>query len=66
LWGYFVGVGALVLTADDKVITMKRSANCGEAPGLYDIPGGHPEPEVEILYDSHQSAAILVTGKWQG
>ncbi len=41
-----LGVGALVHTQDDKCILIKRGMQCAEAPGLYDIPGGHPEPKV--------------------
>ncbi len=41
-----LGVGALVATADHKVILLRRSELCAEAVGLYDIPGGHPEPKV--------------------
>lgn len=40
-----VGVGAFLLTVDGKMVMIKRSAHCGEAPGLWDIPGGHPEPQ---------------------
>ncbi|CAH1792348.1 unnamed protein product [Owenia fusiformis] len=39
-----MGVGSLVLTADNRAIFLKRSQFCGEANGLYDIPGGHAEP----------------------
>ena len=42
-----LGVGALVETADNYTILLKRSEHCGEAVGLYDIPGGHPEPKVK-------------------
>lgn len=37
------------MTVDDHVVIMLRSMNVGESPGLYDVPGGHPEPEVFIL-----------------
>ncbi|XP_013422211.1 nucleoside diphosphate-linked moiety X motif 22 [Lingula anatina] len=40
-----MGVGSLLQTSDGLVIFMKRSSKCGEAVGLYDIPGGHAEPE---------------------
>ncbi|XP_072023814.1 uridine diphosphate glucose pyrophosphatase NUDT22-like [Amphiura filiformis] len=40
-----LGVGAFVQTSDDYVIFMRRSQQVGEAQGLWDIPGGHPEPE---------------------
>lgn len=47
-----LGVGSLVHTADDKTVLIKRSMNCGEAVGLWDIPGGHPEPKVYTSLDS--------------
>ena len=43
-----LGVGALVITGDNYVIFLKRSECCAEAPGMWDIPGGHPEPKVTI------------------
>lgn len=41
-----LGVGALLETSDGFAVLLKRSLSCGEAPGLWDIPGGHPEPKV--------------------
>lgn len=41
-----LGVGALVQTADDCMVLIRRSQHCGEAVGLLDVPGGHPEPQV--------------------
>lgn len=43
-----LGVGALVETADNHFILLRRSQHCGEAIGLMDIPGGHPEPQVPV------------------
>lgn len=43
-----LGVGAIVLTTDNKVMFLKRSKHCAEAPELWDVPGGHPEPQ-EII-----------------
>lgn len=43
-----LGVGSLIETADSKAIFLRRSQICGEAVGLYDIPGGHPEPQVGL------------------
>ncbi|XP_046571099.1 uridine diphosphate glucose pyrophosphatase NUDT22-like [Haliotis rubra] len=40
-----LGVGSFVLTSDNRVILLRRSVHCGEAPGLWDVPGGHAEPE---------------------
>ncbi|XP_015272311.1 PREDICTED: nucleoside diphosphate-linked moiety X motif 22 [Gekko japonicus] len=41
-----LGVGAMLHTADDKFVFLRRSLCVGEAPGKVDIPGGHPEPQV--------------------
>lgn len=41
-----LGVGAILCTADDKVVLIRRSQKVAEAGGLLDIPGGHPEPKV--------------------
>ena len=46
-----LGVGALVISSDNKMILMRRSKHCGEAVGLLDIPGGHPEPKVTLQHD---------------
>ena len=44
-----LGVGSFVVTSDNYVIFLRRSKLCGEAQGLLDIPGGHPEPKVIII-----------------
>lgn len=41
-----LGVGAVLLTSDGKVVMLRRSQRVAEAAGLLDIPGGHPEPKV--------------------
>lgn len=43
-----LGVGALLETKDNFAVFLKRSMLCAEAPGLWDIPGGHPEPKVLV------------------
>ncbi|KAJ6654250.1 hypothetical protein lerEdw1_007347 [Lerista edwardsae] len=40
-----LGVGAMVRTADNQFVFLRRSLRVGEAPGKIDVPGGHPEPE---------------------
>lgn len=40
-----LGVGCLLLTADDKFIFLKRAMWTGEDKGKLDRPGGHPEPD---------------------
>ena len=39
-----LGVSAILVTADDKVVIQKRSNQVGEYCGMLDLPGGHPEP----------------------
>lgn len=43
-----LGVGAILRTADDQVVLIRRSQKVAEAAGLLDIPGGHPEPKVTL------------------
>lgn len=40
-----LGVGSFLLSSDNYVTFLKRSLDCGEAVGLWDIPGGHAEPK---------------------
>jgi hypothetical protein len=39
-----LGVEALVITSDDRVVLFRRSARVAECPGFYCCPGGHAEP----------------------
>lgn len=41
-----LGVGAALATADGFLVFLRRSGQVAEAPGLVDVPGGHPEPKV--------------------
>jgi len=41
-----LGVAAVVLTSDDKVVIQQRSHWVAEGAGQLDVPGGHPEPSV--------------------
>ncbi|XP_043307565.1 uridine diphosphate glucose pyrophosphatase NUDT22 isoform X3 [Cervus elaphus] len=43
-----LGVGAALATADDFLVFLRRSGQVAEAPGLVDVPGGHPEPQVNV------------------
>ncbi len=36
-----LGISAVLLSGDDKIVFMKRSANVGEYPECYDVFGGH-------------------------
>ncbi|XP_016431306.1 LOW QUALITY PROTEIN: nucleoside diphosphate-linked moiety X motif 22-like [Sinocyclocheilus rhinocerous] len=47
-----LGVGAVVATADGDVVLLRRSQKVAEAAGLLDIPGGHPEPKVNVPVSS--------------
>ncbi|KYO44186.1 nucleoside diphosphate-linked moiety X motif 22 [Alligator mississippiensis] len=40
-----LGVGALLATADGRLVLLRRSHHVAEAPGKLDVPGGHPEPQ---------------------
>ena len=44
-----LGVGAFLESSDGQVVLLKRGEHLAEAPGLWDIPGGHPEPQVDWL-----------------
>ena len=41
-----LGVGASVITNDNFLMFLCRSEHCAEAPGTWDVPGGHAEPKV--------------------
>uniref|UniRef100_A0A287A1N3 Nudix hydrolase 22 n=2 Tax=Sus scrofa TaxID=9823 RepID=A0A287A1N3_PIG len=43
-----LGVGAALATADGFLVFLRRSGQVAEAPGLVDVPGGHPEPKVNL------------------
>ncbi|XP_074087284.1 uridine diphosphate glucose pyrophosphatase NUDT22 [Macrotis lagotis] len=40
-----LGVGAVLGTLDGFLVFLRRSLRVAEAPGLVDVPGGHPEPQ---------------------
>ena len=42
--GHPLGVGCLLITADDNLVLIKRSSACIDLPNMYDVPGGHAEP----------------------
>lgn len=39
-----LGVGCMLITADNDFVLVKRSYACIDLPNMYDIPGGHAEP----------------------
>ncbi|XP_062951504.1 uridine diphosphate glucose pyrophosphatase NUDT22 isoform X1 [Cynocephalus volans] len=49
-----LGVGAALATTDDFLVFLRRSWQVAEAPGLIDVPGGHPEPQALCPGDSPQ------------
>lgn len=40
-----LGVGSVVVTADDYLLLVRRSCEVAEGQGLIDFPGGHAEPK---------------------
>lgn len=59
-----LGVGAALVTADDFLVFLHRSQQVAEAPGLVDVPGGHPEPQVQGL--KVQALLVLVSCSRKG
>ncbi|XP_041035846.1 uridine diphosphate glucose pyrophosphatase NUDT22 [Carcharodon carcharias] len=62
-----LGVGAMVHTADDCFVFLRRSELVAEAAGQVDIPGGHPEPKAaakgvpeESIQPRHLSGELVV------
>ncbi|XP_013922751.1 PREDICTED: nucleoside diphosphate-linked moiety X motif 22-like isoform X1 [Thamnophis sirtalis] len=53
-----LGVGAMVHTADDNFVFLRRSLRVGEAPGKVDVPGGHPEPQAVLGVDASVGSLI--------
>uniref|UniRef100_A0A8C5RZV1 Nudix hydrolase 22 n=1 Tax=Laticauda laticaudata TaxID=8630 RepID=A0A8C5RZV1_LATLA len=53
-----LGVGAVLHTADDNLIFLRRSLCVGEAPGKIDVPGGHPEPQAVLGNDASVGSLI--------
>lgn len=49
-----LGVGAALMTSDDFLVFLRRSQQVAEAPGLVDVPGGHPEPQALCTNNSPQ------------
>uniref|UniRef100_A0A3Q3JQ61 Nudix hydrolase domain-containing protein n=1 Tax=Monopterus albus TaxID=43700 RepID=A0A3Q3JQ61_MONAL len=54
-----LGVGAILCTDDGQVVLIRRSQRVAEAGGLLDIPGGHPEPKVNIPLSSLREPILL-------
>ncbi|XP_053497918.1 uridine diphosphate glucose pyrophosphatase NUDT22 [Ictalurus furcatus] len=53
-----LGVGAVLLTSDGKVVMLRRSQRVAEAAGLLDIPGGHPEPKAVCQGVSEEDISV--------
>uniref|UniRef100_A0A8C9VQE6 Nudix (nucleoside diphosphate linked moiety X)-type motif 22 n=1 Tax=Scleropages formosus TaxID=113540 RepID=A0A8C9VQE6_SCLFO len=53
-----LGVGAVLQTVDKHVVFLRRSQKVAEAPGLLDIPGGHPEPKAVCRGVSEESIQV--------
>ncbi|XP_037072618.1 uncharacterized protein LOC119093719 [Pollicipes pollicipes] len=54
-----LGVGALLLTADNRLAFVRRALWTGEYPGRLDRPGGHAEPDELPRAELAEPAAVL-------
>lgn len=54
-----LGNGAIVKTADDHIVVLKRGADVGEFPGHPVFPGGHSEVRGKITH-SHVFRAYCI------
>jgi hypothetical protein len=59
-----LGVGAALVTADDFLVLLRRSWQVAEAPGLVDVPGGHPEPQVRCQAGYKGTKSQAAQGSW--
>lgn len=59
-----LGVGATLLTADNFLVFLRRSLQVAEAPGLVDVPGGHPEPQVRCQIGYKGTKPQTAQGSW--
>jgi 8-oxo-dGTP pyrophosphatase MutT (NUDIX family) len=51
-----IGVGALVVLNDGRLVLMQRSNTVAECQGQVDVPGGHAEPkEIGLGHEKHNS-----------
>ncbi|XP_059497529.1 uridine diphosphate glucose pyrophosphatase NUDT22 isoform X2 [Stegostoma tigrinum] len=62
-----LGVGAMLHTADDCFVFLRRSEQVAEATAQVDIPGGHPEPKAaakgipeDTIQVEHLSGELVV------
>ena len=47
---FSAAVGVILVTSDEHIVVLKRAGWTAECSGMYDRPGGHPEPsELEVL-----------------
>lgn len=44
-----LGVSAVIVSSDQQIILLKRSAQVGEDPGRFDVWGGHIEPKEHAI-----------------
>ena len=44
-----LGISAVVISQDDKIVLMKRSESVGEYPGRFDVFGGHIHPTEDAV-----------------
>ncbi|XP_056383176.1 uridine diphosphate glucose pyrophosphatase NUDT22 isoform X2 [Hyla sarda] len=55
-----LGVGAALQCKDGRFVMLRRSHRVGEAPGLIDVPGGHPEPKAVAPYIPEEELSLDV------
>ena len=56
-----LGISAVVITSDMRIVLVKRSTRVGEYPGHWDVPGGHIHPPSSGLPDIFAAIAEEVT-----
>ncbi|CAF2351086.1 unnamed protein product [Rotaria sp. Silwood2] len=56
-----LGVGCLLITADDYIVLIKRSSACMDLPHTYDIPGGHAEPKNLTTYSKENIIEEIIS-----
>lgn len=45
-----LGISAILLSSDDQIVLIKRSARVGESPGKLDVIGGHIGPDEHAIH----------------
>ena len=57
-----IATGGVILTSDDCLMVQKRAKWVNSSPGMYDCPGGHPEPDnVDFEHDFQRTSGNSVS-----